>query len=186
MGGVEVGLSEGGVSSVDTNGLHEAEGLVHLGSKLAVARSFLGILNEVQVPCVKATDIGVPTGGEGAENVECLGRLVVGLHHVVGIVSAGISGELLIVDDIAAVGGKRNVALHFVWIGSGLGELACHATDLHDRNPHRVREDDGHLQDDPQLLPDVVGGELLERFGAVAGLEEECVAGCHLGQAGLQ
>ena len=34
----------------------------------------------------------------------------------------------------------------------------------------RVRQHDGHLQDDAQLLADVDSGELLEALGAVAGL----------------
>ena len=69
---------------------------------------------------------------------------------------------------------------------AGLGELAGDAPDLHDRHAHRVRQHDGHLQDDAQLLPDVVGGELLERLGAVAGLEQERVAGGDLGERRLQ
>ena len=66
---------------------------------------------------------------------------------------------------------------------AGLGELAGDAADLHDRHAHRVGQHDRHLQDDAQLLPDVVGGELLEALGAVAGLEQEGVAGGDLGRA---
>ena len=70
--------------------------------------------------------------------------------------------------------------------GAGLGELAGDAADLHDRHADGVGEHDGHLQDDAQLLSDVVGGELLEALGAVAGLEQEGVAGGDLGEFGLQ
>ena len=67
-----------------------------------------------------------------------------------------------------------------------LGELTGDPADLHDRHAHRVREHDRHLEDDAQLLADVVGGEVLEALGAVAGLEQERVAGGDLGQPGLQ
>ena len=70
--------------------------------------------------------------------------------------------------------------------GPGLGELPGDAPDLHDRHAQRVGQHDRHLQDDAQLLPDVVGRELLERLGAVAGLEQERVAGGDLGQRRLQ
>ena len=69
---------------------------------------------------------------------------------------------------------------------AGLGELAGDAPDLHDRHAQRVRQHDRHLQDDAQLLPDVVGRELLEALGAVAGLEQERVAGGDLGERRLQ
>ena len=69
---------------------------------------------------------------------------------------------------------------------AGLGELAGDAADLHDGNAHRVGEHDRHLEDDAQLLADVVGGEVLEALGAVAGLEQEGVAGRDLGETGLQ
>ena len=50
----------------------------------------------------------------------------------------------------------------------------------------RVRQHDGHLQDDLQLVPDGVGREGVERLGAVAGLEQERLARGHLGQAAGQ
>ena len=56
-----------------------------------------------------------------------------------------------------------------------LGELPGDASDLHDRKTCSVGEDDGHLQDDLQLVSDVVGGELSERLGALTGLEHECL-----------
>ena len=67
-----------------------------------------------------------------------------------------------------------------------LGELAGDATDLHDRHAERVGQHDRHLQDDAQLLTDVDRRELLEALGAVAGLQQERVAGGDLGQRRLQ
>ena len=40
----------------------------------------------------------------------------------------------------------------------------------------RVRQHDGHLQDDLELVADGVGGERVEALRAVAGLEEERLA----------
>ena len=67
-----------------------------------------------------------------------------------------------------------------------LRELAGDATDLHDRHAERVGQHDGHLQDDAQLLADVDGRELLEALGAVAGLEQERIAGGDLGERRLE
>ena len=70
--------------------------------------------------------------------------------------------------------------------GARLGELAGDAADLHHRHTERVGEHDRHLQDDAQLLTDVDGAELFEALRAVAGLQQERVAGGHLGQRVLQ
>ena len=66
------------------------------------------------------------------------------------------------VDDVAAERRQLDVADALGGARAGLGELPGDAADLHDRHAHRVRQHDRHLQDDAQLLPDVVGGELLE------------------------
>ena len=79
MGGEEVRLREGGGASVDANRLHEAEGLVNLCGKLAVAGGLISLVNEVEIPGVEAADVGVTASGEGTENVEGLSTLVVGL-----------------------------------------------------------------------------------------------------------
>jgi hypothetical protein len=44
---------------------------------------------------------------------------------------------------------------------------------LDDRNLASEHEHDGHLQEDAEGVPDVVGVELLEALGAIAALEEE-------------
>ncbi len=63
--------------------------------------------------------------------------------------------------------------------GPGLGELPCDSADLDRRNPGGVHQDDGHLQDDPQLLPDGDGVESVERLGAITGLEQKRLAFGH-------
>ena len=70
--------------------------------------------------------------------------------------------------------------------GARLRELAGDPTDLHDRQPCRIGEDGRHLQDDLELVPDRIGREVAEGLGAVARLEEECLARGRLGQSPLQ
>ncbi len=65
---------------------------------------------------------------------------------------------------------------------AGLGELPGDAAHLHDRDARAVGEHDRHLQDDLQLVPDRVGREVVEGLGAVAGLEQEGLAGGDLAQ----
>eukprot|EP00978_Attheya_sp_CCMP212_P018284 scaffold49817_cov43-Attheya_sp.AAC.1 len=103
---VKVCLGEGGRGRVYANGLHESEGLIDLGGELAVARALIRVVHKVQVPGVQARDVGVSSGGEGAQDVEGLGTLVVGLHHVGGVVATGFGGEVLAVDNVSAVGGQ--------------------------------------------------------------------------------
>ena len=44
---------------VHSDGLHEAQALVHLGAHLAVSAASGEILDEVQVPSMQARDVGV-------------------------------------------------------------------------------------------------------------------------------
>jgi hypothetical protein len=67
---------------------------------------------------------------------------------------------------------------------AGLGELAGDAADLHRGHARRVGEHDRHLQDDLELVADGVGRERVEGLGAVAGLEQEGLAGGHAGELG--
>jgi len=64
----------------------------------------------------------------------------------------------------------------FELLGTGFGELSRDAPHLDDRYARRVGQCDGHLQDDLQLVTDRVRRTLLERFGAVARLEQEGLA----------
>ena len=131
-------------------------------------------------------EVGEAALGERPDEVQRRRRLVVRLHEALGVGRAGAGLEQRAVDDVAAERRQVDVADALGGAGAGLGELAGDAPDLHDRHAERVGQHDRHLEDDAQLLPDVVGRELLERLGAVAGLEEERVAGGDLGERGLQ
>ena len=67
-----------------------------------------------------------------------------------------------------------------------LGELARDAAELDHRHAGAVDQHHRHLEDDLQLVPDGVGGEVGERLGAVTGLEEKGLAVGDLGQSGAQ
>ena len=56
--------------------------------ELAVALALRAVGDEAQVPAVDAVQVGIAALGEGAQQVERRGRLVVGLHHALRIGAA--------------------------------------------------------------------------------------------------
>lgn len=174
--GEEVDGGEGVAGGVDANGLHEAEGLVDLAGEGAVAGSLGGGLDEIEVPGLEPGDVRISPGGEGAQNVERLRGLVVGLDHVVGVVASGLRRELLAVDDVPAVGGQGDVSPDLVRLRAGLGELPGHAAHLDHRHGRAEREHQGHLQDHAEGVSHVVHVELVECLGAVSAHQEEALA----------
>ena len=111
-------------------------------------------------------------------------RLVVGGEQAFGVGVAGGGGEGDVVDHVAPERRQLDAVDRLGGRRTGLGELAGDASDLHHGDTRRVGEHDRHLEDDLQLVADGVGAERVERFGAVAGLEQERPAGGHLGQVG--
>ncbi len=91
-------------------------------------------------------------------------------------------GELLAVDDVAAIGGQRLAAARLVVVGARLGELAGDAADLHDRKVGGEGEHRRHAEENAERVADVVGAELGEALGAVAALQQERLALGDVGQ----
>ena len=120
--------------------------------------------------------VGVAAAGEGAEQIEGAGGLEIAEFHAGGVWDAGLGGEIGAVDDVAAVAGEGFAALGFGVGGAGLGELAGHAAELYDGHGAAEGEDHRHLEEDAKRVPDDVGGEVAEGFGAVAALQDEGVA----------
>mmetsp|Transcript_17926 Transcript_17926/g.25294 ORF Transcript_17926/g.25294 Transcript_17926/m.25294 type:complete len:226 (-) Transcript_17926:604-1281(-) len=106
VGSVKVSLGKGGGGSVNTNSLHETERFINLGSKFTVPGTFISLLDEIQVPSVETTDISVTTSREGSQNIKSLSRLVVGFHHIAGVISPSFGSEFFRIDDITSVTGK--------------------------------------------------------------------------------
>ena len=103
-----------------------------------------------------------------------------------GVGATSLQGRGVVVDDVAAEGGELHAVDHLVGRRTGLGELAGDAAHLDHRVPVAVGEHHGHLQDDLELVPDAVGGEVVERLGAVARLKKERPASSHLRQGAAQ
>ncbi len=157
-------------AEVDAAGRHEAQGAVDLRGDALVALALDRGGHELLVPQVHLREVGETSLGEGAQQVEGRGRLLVGRHHAVGVGQACLGLEGLVVDHVATEGRQLRLA-HPLHIGRArLGELPRNAADLHHRHSGRVGEGDRHLQDDLELVPDGVGRVFGEGLGAVAGL----------------
>ena len=187
VAGVDVDLAQTGVRlDVHPAGAHELQRPLDVARDLLVAAALRARRHELLGPGVHAVEGGEPALGERPQQVQRRGRLMVGLHEAVGRGDPGRGGGRRVVHAVAAEHGDLVVADQLGERRPGLGELTGDPADLHDRHPHRVHEDDRHLEDHAQLLTDVVGGEVLEALGAVACLEQERVAGRDLRQPGLQ
>ena len=183
----DVDLAEVGVVlGVDAAGAHEAQRPVDLAGDVVVALALRARRDELLVPRVDAAEGGEAALGERPQQVQRRRRLVVRLDEAVRVGHPHVGERARVVDDVAAEHRQLDVADALGGTRARLGELTGDATDLDDRDTHRVRHHDGHLQDDPELLADVVGGELLEALGAVTGLQQEGVAGGDLGERRLQ
>ena len=120
--------------------------------------------------------VGEPTFGERAQEVERRGGLVVAAHHALRVGTARRGLELEVVDDVAEERRQLEAVALLGRRRAGLGELPGDAPDLERRNARAVREHERHLQDHLELVADVVGRELGERLRAVAGVEQEALA----------
>mmetsp|Transcript_12399 Transcript_12399/g.27329 ORF Transcript_12399/g.27329 Transcript_12399/m.27329 type:complete len:382 (-) Transcript_12399:527-1672(-) len=183
---IKVSLGKGGCTSVDTNGFHETKRFVNLVGKLAVATSFGGVFDKVQVPGVQTTNVGVSSRRKGTKNVECLCRLVVGANHIVGVVSPGIFGKLFRVDNISPVRWESHVSANFIGFGARFRKLSRHASHLDDRHGTAKGQDQGHLQNDAKGITHVVDIEFLERFGTISTHEQKTLSGTSPGQLFVQ
>ncbi len=88
--GVEVDLVQVVVVlGVDTAGPHEPQGSVDLGGELVVGAALGARCDELLRPGVDPAEVGETTLGEGAQQVQRRGRLVVGLHQPFGRRASG-------------------------------------------------------------------------------------------------
>mmetsp|Transcript_32927 Transcript_32927/g.50371 ORF Transcript_32927/g.50371 Transcript_32927/m.50371 type:complete len:362 (+) Transcript_32927:343-1428(+) len=176
VGGEEVCLGKSSGGCVDSNGLHETEGFVNFGCKLAVSASFFSLFHKIQIPCMQSTNISVSTGRECSQNVQGLCTLMVGFHHVPWIVSSRFGSKFFIVDDISTVGWKRDSIHRFVWKGSRLGKLSSHASNFSNRHGTSKGQNERHLKNDPKTIPHVVHVEFGKGFGTVASHDDESLS----------
>ena len=124
--------------------------------------------------------IGEAALGIRANEVECHRTRRISAQQTVGVRDARLRRRGQIVHGVAAVRRQTRDGLD---VGTArLRELARHPADLHDRNAGGVGEDDRHLQERPELVPDLIGADAGERLRAVAALKEERLAPRHTGE----
>ena len=94
--------------------------------------------------------------------------------------------EFRAVDDVAAIDRQLDTVALLGRRRARLGELSGDAADLHHRRRRRVGQDHGHLQEHAKEVADIVGAVLGEAFGAIAALQQECLARRDLGERPLE
>ncbi len=148
VAGVDVDLAQTGVRlDVHPAGAHELQRPLDVARDLLVAAALRARRHELLGPGVHAVEGGEPALGERPQQVQRRGRLMVGLHEAVGGGDPGRGGGRRVVHAVAAEHGDLVVADQLRECRPGLGELTGDPADLHDRHPHRVHEDDRHLED---------------------------------------
>ena len=99
---VEVDLVELGLGvEVDAARGHEPQRAVDLLRELVVAAALAAARDELEVPLVRAAQVGETALGERAQQVERRRGLVVAAHHPLRVGPAGRGLELEVVDDVA-------------------------------------------------------------------------------------
>ena len=187
VAGVEIGFADlRRAGRIDAAGRHEAQRFVDPVRQVLIAIGQRRAGDEAEVPAMDLVQIGIAAGGEGAQQVERAGRLEIAELHACGVGNAGLGGEVGAVDDIAAIGRQGHAVLGFVVRGAGLGELAGHAADFHDRHRGAEGEHHRHLQQHAEGVADDVGGEILEALGAIPALQHDGPPFGDFGQRGLE
>ena len=166
----------------DADRLHEGQGLGDLVGQFAVLGAGGVVAREAQGPAMDVVQVGIAAAGEGPQQVQGRGRLVIGPDQTLGIGRALFRREPHAVDDVAAIAGQFDAVDLFQRRRARLGELTRDSADLHHRLASGEGQDDRHLQDQTKGVADIVGRELLEALGAVAALEQEGLAPLDLGQ----
>ena len=161
VAGVEVDAVE--LVGVGADRLHEGQRPVDLAGQLLVALADRRLADEVGVPGVHLAQVGVAAGDEGADQVQRRGGGVVDLDQPLRVGHPGLGGEVEAVDRVAAVGRQGDAVAGLEVGGARLGVLAGEPADLHDRHGRGVGQHDRHLQQHPQLVADVVGGDARRR-----------------------
>ena len=117
--------------------------------------------------------VGKPTLGEGAQQVQGGCGLVIGLQQALRIRHAALFVEADAVDDVAAVGRQGHTVEGFIVGRARLGELTGHAPDLDHRATGGEGHDDRHLQQHFKSVANLRRRELGKAFRAIAALQQE-------------
>ena len=90
----------------DPDGLHEGQGLGDLVGQLAVFVAIGAVGGEPHGPAMDVVEVGIAAAGEGPEQVQRRGRLIVGAQQALRVRDAFLRGEGHAVDDVAAIAGQ--------------------------------------------------------------------------------
>ena len=161
---------------VDAARRHEPQRALDLGGDRLVAAPLRGCRDELLVPAVDARQVGEAPLRERPQEVQRRGRLVVGLHHPVGVGDACRRGGRVVVHHVAAEGGELDPVDRLGRRRAGLRELPGDPAQLDHRQRAGVGHHGRHLEDDLELLADRDRREVGERLRAVTGLEQEGAA----------
>jgi hypothetical protein len=142
--------------------------------------------DEIQVPLMHLMQVGKTALGEGAQQVQGGGGLVIGLQQTIRVRHAALFVETDAVDDVAAIGRQGDAIDGFVVGGARLGELPGHAPDLDHRATGGEGHDNRHLQQHLEGVADFRGGKLEEALGAVATLQQKRATLGHFGKLTAQ
>ena len=154
--------------------------------------SFLAVSHEIQVPLAHPGETSIPSTGEATKEVQGGCGHVVGLDEAIGIRHTSLGRELWAVDDVTSVRRELNSILHLRVgrptlaevvhpLGSSrhvhalpdlprLRKLASNSSQFHDRDTSSEGDNQGHLQQQPVEVPDVVRVELGESLSTIAPL----------------
>lgn len=95
--------------------------------------SLFAVIHEIEVPLRDALHGGVPSRGEGAEQVERCHRLRVRADHPLRVRHAALLVEGVAIDVVSPVTRQLNPVPLLERIRPRLGELASHPPDLNSR-----------------------------------------------------
>ena len=154
---------------------HEIKRVGDARGQVAVFLSLFAI-GKAQCPAMHLVDIRIPTGREGAQQIQRSGSLGVRTQHVVGVGDARFCGKRQIIDDVTAVAGQLNPIHNFQIGRTRFGKLARHAAHFDHRNLGAIGQHHGHLQHHLEGVADHVAAELLKAFCAVATLQQKRLA----------
>ena len=160
----------------DADGGHERHRVRDPVGVVLVELRLLAAADEIKGPLVNFLKIRIAALREGAQQVQRRRCLRVGLQHAGRVGCAALFRERDVVDDVAPVDRESHSVLRLRGLRARLGELPGDPAELHHGHTRAVREHDGHLEEDPKRVPQVVGAELRKTFRAVAALEHERAA----------
>ena len=161
------------VAEVDPDRLHEAQRPADLVGDHLVAPALERAGDELLVPGVHLGQVGEAALREGTQQIERRDGLVVGLHEPLGIGRPRLDGRLVGVNGVAAERRQLHPVDHLGRRRPRLRVLARQPADLDHRQRRAVGHHGRHLEQQLEPLPDRDHGELVERLGAVARLEQE-------------